>query len=641
MTLGKVCFVFALGVLLLATGFVFADEPSSYTYIGDSFTTEFDSFYTYGISPDGTAVVGAAHGSPARPYETLPYRWTAASGVSDLGCVGSWLGDTRALAASTGGAVVVGFEGSTAFRWTAETGMVGLGAAPGGLIYQRAWDITPDGSVIVGVAAEGEWETEAIAFRWTAAEGMVALGAFPDAGGISWAYGVSADGSVVVGQAQRYEENSGDVEAFRWTADGGMVRLGVLAGPWESSTAHAVSADGTTVVGETDAEVDGERSLQAFRWTESTGMVGLGYLDNDAHWSRAYGVSSDGSVVVGLSVEAGWPYGTAFIWDEHHGMRDLRQVLINTYGLTELADKHLETAKGISDDGKTICGIAGGPWIAVMGDPVVPTYHLTVNSGWGDGDFPEADVLNIRADWYAGMTFDHWAGDVATVADVSREATTITMPASGATVTAAYTYIPYWLTVTNGTGDGGFVVGDEVAIAADPPAPGKLFAIWIGATEHLADEYSAETVVTMPAASVSVTAVYTWGYDLTVNSGSGSGQYIVGTVVEIDADAAPAGQEFGFWSGDIGGIADVNSASTTLTMPAEHVEITANYVAAPLVGDLDGNGAVGQSDLDIVLDQWGRSGEQISDLRADPSGDGNVGQDDLDILLDHWGMTAP
>ena len=58
-----------------------------------------------------------------------------------------------------------------------------------------------------------------------------------------------------------------------------------------------------------------------------------------------------------------------------------------------------------------------------------------------------------------------------------------------------------------------------------------------------------------------------------------------------------------------------------------------------LDGDLDGNGFVGQTDLDIVLGAWGTM--PPSDPRADPSGDGFVGQTDLDTVLGDWGQGVP
>ena len=61
----------------------------------------------------------------------------------------------------------------------------------------------------------------------------------------------------------------------------------------------------------------------------------------------------------------------------------------------------------------------------------------------------------------------------------------------------------------------------------------------------------------------------------------------------------------------------------------------------PFTGDLNEDGFVGQFDLDIVLAQWGNSGDEITDPRADPSGDNFVGQTDLDYVLAMWGLGTP
>ncbi|NJL18776.1 MAG: hypothetical protein HC901_00140 [Bdellovibrionaceae bacterium] len=67
-------------------------------------------------------------------------------------------------------------------------------------------------------------------------------------------------------------------------------------------------------------------------------------------------------------------------------------------------------------------------------------------------------------------------------------------------------------------------------------------------------------------------------YVLAVNSGSGDGNYQAGTVVNISADAAPAGKAFAAWTGDVSTVADVTNATTTVTMPAGAVTLTATYV---------------------------------------------------------------
>jgi len=194
--------------------------------------------------------------------------------------------------------------------------------------------------------------------------------------------------------------------------------------------------------------------------------------------------------------------------------------------------------------------------------------------------------------------------------------------------------VSHSLTVTNGNGSGEYDEGEVVAISADPAPSGKLFAWWIGGIAHISDRMQPATTVTMPAEDVSVTATYAWGYQLTVNNGTGDGLYLYGTVVDIQADAAPTNMAFDEWTGDTGQIAEPHFPATTLTMPSKDCEVTAMYVSA-VEGDLDASGFVGQADLDIILANWGDS--PPADPRADPSGDNMVGQSDLDIVLYHWG----
>jgi len=66
---------------------------------------------------------------------------------------------------------------------------------------------------------------------------------------------------------------------------------------------------------------------------------------------------------------------------------------------------------------------------------------------------------------------------------------------------------------------------------------------------------------------------------LVVNQGTGDGDYAAGTVVNIVADAPQAGFVFDQWTGDVADIADINNATTTLTMPAANATIMATYRA--------------------------------------------------------------
>ncbi len=68
-------------------------------------------------------------------------------------------------------------------------------------------------------------------------------------------------------------------------------------------------------------------------------------------------------------------------------------------------------------------------------------------------------------------------------------------------------------------------------------------------------------------------------YGVTVNGGSGSGYYSAGETVTITAGAAPSGKEFDRWVVVSGGvtITDATAGTTTFTMPATAVTVTAKY----------------------------------------------------------------
>jgi parallel beta-helix repeat protein len=64
---------------------------------------------------------------------------------------------------------------------------------------------------------------------------------------------------------------------------------------------------------------------------------------------------------------------------------------------------------------------------------------------------------------------------------------------------------------------------------------------------------------------------------LTVESGTGSGQYKAGQKVIINANMPADGKEFSQWSGDIAYLEDMKSSSTTVTMPEKEVFVAASY----------------------------------------------------------------
>jgi hypothetical protein len=341
----------------------------------------------------------------------------------------------------------------------------------------------------------------------------------------------------------------------------------------------------------------------------------------------------------------------------------------------------------------------------------VTTYTLTVNSGSGDGDYAAGAVVSITAaSPPAGKIFDVWTGDVAGVADVNSASTSLTMPAAAVTVAATYKTAPagqavigftlvnadtnadigslsdgttlnlatlptrnlnvrantspatvgsvrfgydansnyttesvapyafegdssgdynpwtptvgshtitatpytgasaggtagtpltvsftvtddasptlYTLSVNSGSGDGDYEAGTVVAISANSPPAGQEFDAWTGDVSGVANTGSASTTITMPSANATVVATYAdipgpTLYTLSVNSGSGDGDYEAGTAVSISANAPPSGKEFDAWTGDVSGVANTGAASTTITMPSADATVVATYADIP------------------------------------------------------------
>ncbi|MEP6756044.1 MAG: hypothetical protein ABJA67_11140 [Chthonomonadales bacterium] len=153
----------------------------------------------------------------------------------------------------------------------------------------------------------------------------------------------------------------------------------------------------------------------------------------------------------------------------------------------------------------------------------------------------------------------------------------ITVPVSGGGGENTHT-----LTVNSGTGSGNYAAGAVVNISANAPAPGQSFVNWTGAA--VANANAASTTLVMPNVNTSVTAKYSGPaptHALTVVNGTGSGNYTAGTVVNISANAPPAGQYFSKWTG--AAVLDPFAANTTITMPSAAATVTATYAPAPII----------------------------------------------------------
>jgi len=211
-------------------------------------------------------------------------------------------------------------------------------------------------------------------------------------------------------------------------------------------------------------------------------------------------------------------------------------------------------------------------------------YRVEISNGSGDTEAAiYAQPLAISADPAPlGYVFAGWGGteqDLECLWSRYAASTTLLQPAHDIHVTASYSAIDYPLTVNQGSGSKLANYQDEVQIAADTALIGQIFSHWSGDTACLNDVFAAEAMVTMPAAPVTLTAVFKMvNYTLLVVNGSGSGTYTYGSQVAISADPAPLGTlGFSSWSGHVGTLATPSQSSTTLTMPAAHTAVVAIY----------------------------------------------------------------
>ncbi|MFN2267945.1 MAG: InlB B-repeat-containing protein, partial [Desulfonatronovibrio sp.] len=218
-------------------------------------------------------------------------------------------------------------------------------------------------------------------------------------------------------------------------------------------------------------------------------------------------------------------------------------------------------------------------------------------SSTDQSSIPAGKLVNLTAPAApTGYTFDKWVGQTSHVDNIHLPRTLIYMPDNDVEVVATYRQLPEEVTleVGSGTGDGTYAPGARASIQAYAPAEGMMFDKWEGQTSGVDNINREETFIVMPGTNVSINAVYR---DkpvevnlLTVNSGTGSGDYEPALEVSIRSGDAPEGQMFARWSGQIATVKDVNAQETTLYMPPHEVTVVASFDAYHTITATAGEG---------------------------------------------------
>jgi len=231
-------------------------------------------------------------------------------------------------------------------------------------------------------------------------------------------------------------------------------------------------------------------------------------------------------------------------------------------------------------------------------------YDLTITStaggsvstpGEGTFTYDEASVVDLVAKPASGYRFVNWTGEMDDIADVE-DATTTIMINGGYSITANFAAV-YELAISSteggsvtapGEGSSAYNQGTVVNLVAEAEE-GYRFENWTGDVDTIADINAATTTITVNG-DYSITANFEEiaEYDLTITSttrgsvstpGEGTFTYDEGTVVNLVAEADER-YRFEKWTGDVDTIADINAATTTITMQGNYT-ITANFAIQP------------------------------------------------------------
>jgi len=242
------------------------------------------------------------------------------------------------------------------------------------------------------------------------------------------------------------------------------------------------------------------------------------------------------------------------------------------------------------------------------GSPPELAWRLDISSTIGgevvtpsEGTFvyEEGTVVDLVAEPDEDYLFVNWSGDVDNIGNINAASTTVTMN-DNYLVAAKFEPVlatQYSLTIsstaggsvaTPGEGTFAFNEGTVVDLVAEADA-GYTFVNWWPDVGAVADVNVAITTITMNrdySIQANFASTEPTQYRLTISSsdggsvaspGEGTFYYDEGTVVQLVATLDYYYYYFTNWTGNVGTIADVNAASTTITMNGDY-SITANFI---------------------------------------------------------------
>ncbi len=225
------------------------------------------------------------------------------------------------------------------------------------------------------------------------------------------------------------------------------------------------------------------------------------------------------------------------------------------------------------------------------------------------GPAPQMPALRVvRGGYYDALAADvrsAWRGSIGGT-NMTSGPIPSSLPMVGFRVAVPQTSISFALTVVNGSVNTGgvFAVGTEIGLSPAPADAGMKFGAWqMSPTGTVLGEdfspVSAQTILTMPASDVTLTAIYIPESSaglfrfLQQNPGGAVEEWQgEGSIFDITAPEAAGGYRFENWAvepvdADLGPSFNPSNAATQVTMPAHDVALTPVFVQdIPVFPDL-------------------------------------------------------
>ena len=260
-------------------------------------------------------------------------------------------------------------------------------------------------------------------------------------------------------------------------------------------------------------------------------------------------------------------------------------------------------------DVNTIANVTAAQTTITMYDTYSITANFEIDEGWcslttssteggsvtepGEGThiYQANTPVSLAAQADEHYHFVDWTGEVAAIGNAQAASTNITMYDSYS-ITANFELDAGWYNLTVASTSGGSVTspgqgtfmyqGGNIVDLIAQPDEGYEFVKWTGDVDTTADVNASRTTIAMNGA-YSITANFeSWHPEpvaqllvssteggLVTSPGEGTFDCTLGSMVILMAEAS-SGYQFASWSGDVDTVADVDAATTTITMDSSY-----------------------------------------------------------------------